>query len=356
MSRISTLILLVTLLSPVPLRAGNVVYLSVARDKKIAVFAQDPRTGRLTHTRDVAIAGEPGALTTDGKKRYLFAAIRSEGKLSAFRIDPGTGALTHLNTVPAGADPAQISVDHSGEYLLTAYYVAGKVTLHRIREGRLSAEPVQTIDTVKMAHAIVPDPSNRFVFVPHTGPDVIFQFRFDSDKGKLNATEPNRLKTPPRTGPRHLVFSPGGTVAYVSNEQGGSVTVYDLDAGTGTLKPVQTLSTLPAGFRASNACSEIRVHPTGTFVYVANRGHDSIACFRAGEKGRLRSLGQTLTEKTPRSFDIDPAGRFLYAAGESSGKLAAYAIDPETGELRHRATYEVGRMPWWVMGVELPGS
>jgi 6-phosphogluconolactonase len=356
MPRISTLILLLILLSPVPLRAGNVVYVSVARDKKIAVYGQDPRIGQLTHTRDVAIAGEPGALTTDAKKRYLFAALRSEGKLSAFRIDPGTGALTHLNTVPAGADPAQISVDGSDEFLLTAYYVAGKVTVHRIREGRLSPEPVQTIATAKMAHAIVPDPSNRFVFVPHTGPNVIFQFRFDSRKGELTATEPNQLKTPPNTGPRHLVFSPGKPVAYVSNEQGGSVTVYDLNAGTGTLKPVQTLSTLPAGFRDTNACAEIRIHPTGRSVYVANRGHDSIACFQADDKGRLRSLGQTATEKTPRSFDIDPTGRFLYAAGESSGKLAAYAIDPKTGELRHNTTYDVGRMPWWVMAVELPGT
>src|SRR5262249_8938139 len=106
----------------------------------------------------------------------------------------------------------------------------------------------------------------------------------------------------------------------------------------------------------TNACAEIRVHPTGKFVYVTNRGHDSIAGFQADEKGRLRSLGQTATEKTPRSFDIDPAGRFLYAAGEDSGKLAAYAIDPKTGGLRREATYAVGRTPWWVMAVDLPGK
>ena len=48
-------------------------------------------------------------------------------------------------------------------------------------------------------------------------------------------------------------------------------------------------------------------------------------------------------------------GRFLYAAGESSGRLAAYRVG-KGGGLERLATYDVGRQPWWVMAVELPGS
>ncbi len=338
--------------------ADNYVYLSIAGDKKIAVYRVDSEKGSLTHLADVNTTGEPGALTTDPKKRFLFASLRSTGELASFRIDPGTGKLTHVNTVPAGADPAQISCDRTGRFLLTAYYQAGKVTVHEIGpDGALGDKPVQTVPTAEKAHAIIPDPSNRFVFVPHTGPNAIFQFTFRADKGLLTANQPAILKTLEGSGPRHLVFHPSKEVAYVDNEQGGSVTAYALDTKAGTLEPFQTLSTLPQDFRGTNACAEIRVHPTGRFLYVANRGHDSIACFSLDARdGRLTATGQVPTEKTPRSFDLDPSGQFLFAAGEASGKLAAYRVDPQTGGLTRLMTYEVGKQPWWVMAVEVPAK
>ena len=133
------------------------------------------------------------------------------------------------------------------------------------------------------------------------------------------------------------------------------MTAYALDPKGGTLRPLQTVSTLPEDFRGTNACAEIKIHPSGRFVYTSNRGHDSIACFKVDARdGKLTALGQEPTEKTPRSFDLDPEGRFLYAAGEASGKVAAYRVDPTSGALQRFATYEVGRQPWWVLAVRLP--
>ena len=82
-------------------------------------------------------------------------------------------------------------------------------------------------------------------------------------------------------------------------------------------------------------------------------GHDSIAAFSLNDDGKLSVIGQTTTEKTPRSFDIDPSGKYLFAAGESSGKLAGYRIDREKGNLTRFATYDLGKMPWWVMTVDI---
>ena len=103
--------------------------------------------------------------------------------------------------------------------------------------------------------------------------------------------------------------------------------------------------------RGAFAPAEIRIHPSGKFLYVANRIHDSIGGFRIGEDTKLTAIGQTPTENNPRSFDIDPDGRFLYAAGESSGNLATFSIDQKTGDLKRIATQKVGVMPWWVMTV-----
>jgi formylglycine-generating enzyme required for sulfatase activity len=94
--------------------------------------------------------------------------------------------------------------------------------------------------------------------------------------------------------------------------------------GLNTLRPLQTVSTLPKDFRGANACAEIRAHPSGKFLYVSNRGHDSIAAFALADDGKVLGIGQESTEKTPRSFDLDPSGKYLFAAGESSGKLASY--------------------------------
>ncbi len=346
---------LIVLLAVGAAQAGTFVYVSVAAEKRIAVYELEPATGKLTHCGDCKVEdGEPGALTVDPDHHFLLAAIRSTGKLASFRIDSTNGRLTHVNTVPAGPDPAHIATDRTGRYLLTAYYVDAKVTVHAIGEdGRLSEKPLQNIPTADKAHAIVPDRSNRFVFVPHTGPDVIFQFRFDAKSGQLSAGEPAKLSTPKMTGPRHLVFHPSKPIAYVDNEQGSGITAYALDEKAGTLRAVQTLSTLPRDFKGNNACAEIKLHPSGRFAYVSNRGHDSIAAFRLDGEGKLSSIGQTPTEKTPRSFDLDPAGKYLIAAGEASGKLASYRIDQQTGDLTRLTTYDTGKMPWWVLAVEL---
>jgi 6-phosphogluconolactonase len=355
-----------------PLSAADFLYVSVAGDKRIAIYQIDPTDGRLARVGDAITTGEPGALTTDSKRRYLFAALRSTGELAAFRIDPATGKLTHINTVPAGADPAHICVNQQGKFLLTAYYVAGQATVHAIADdGSLSKEPRQTFKTKEKAHAVVLSPGDRAVLIPHTGPDVIYAYYWNSRTGQIEPPIIMRAEheTPNKTGPRHAVFHPTlelnqgvdclAQVVYVVNEQGSSVTMYHaiLNPINWLIQPQQTLTTLPRDFKGTNACAEIRLHPSNRFLYASNRGHDSIAGFRINkDDGTLTSLGQTPTEKTPRSFDIDPSGKYLFAAGESSGRLAAYRINDQTGTLTLAATYEVGKTPWWVMAVRLTGN
>lgn len=366
-----SLIALSALLSPASAIAADVVYISVAGEKRIAIYQVDSADGRLSRVGDISTTGEPGALTTDPKRRFLFAALRSTGELAAFRIEPITGKLTHINTVAGGADPAHISVDKKGKFLLTAYYVAGQITVHSIADdGSLSQQPKQTLKTKEKAHAVVFSPWGSAVLVPHTGPDVIYSFSWVGDEAILgNGIMKGEFETPKKTGPRHIVFHPtleirGGIhvdaqVAYVVNEQGGSVTMYHaiLNPFNWFLESKQTLSTLPADFKGTNACAEIRLHPSNRFLYASNRGHDSIAAFSvAKDTGELTSLGQTPTEKTPRSFDVDPSGKFLFAAGESSGRLAAYRINEDSGALKSIATYDIGKTPWWVMAVRLPGK
>jgi 6-phosphogluconolactonase len=208
---------------------------------------------------------------------------------------------------------------------------------------------VQTVVTTKTAHAIATDPGNQFVFVPHVAPNAVYQFRFDAAKGTL--TEAGRaLGGSPKAGPRHLAFHPTQPLAFSSDESGSSITSYWFEAGSG-LRVGQTLSTLPQDFKGANTTAEVKVHPSGKFVWVSNRGHDSLAGFAIDNSGKLTALGQTPTEKTPRSFDITPDGRYAFGAGEGSGKLAVFQVDLTSGKLTRLHTLDVGKSLSWVMAV-----
>jgi 6-phosphogluconolactonase len=338
-----------------PHRNRILVYCSVAGEQSLDLLYLEPETGVLSKQLRLRTPGEPAALAVTSDSRFLFASMRSTGKLCSFRINPQSGALDAVSVVEAGEDPAQITVDGSGRYLLTAYYVAAKVSVHRIADdGSLSAEPVHEVSTLEKAHAIVPDPTNRFVYVPHTGPNAIFQFGFDSETGRLQPLRPDRIARPVNTGPRHLSWHPKLPMAYVGNEQGNSVTGYRMSSD-GQLIPVSTVSTLPDDYKAANSTSEIQVHPSGRYLYVANRGHDSLAHVSVDVTGGgMKHIGNISTESVPRSFDIDPSGNWLLAAGEASGGLEVFRIEREAGGLHSVGVTAIGPKLWWVLCVRAP--
>jgi 6-phosphogluconolactonase len=86
---------------------------------------------------------------------------------------------------------------------------------------------------------------------------------------------------------------------------------------------------------------------------VGNRGHNSIAGFVVDTSGRLTAVGHASTEPVPSAFSLDPAGRFLFAAGSASGRLAAYRINGDRGALTPLTTYAVGQRPQAVLATRL---
>ena len=289
--------------------------------------------------------------------------------ISSFRIDQNTGALTPQETVSAEHAPTFLATDRAGRFLLSAYYQGGYAAVHPLAaDGAVGAAALDRQMTATGAHAISTDRSNRYAFVPHIarlndnvleppkenpGPNVIFQFRFDAQTGRLSPNTPLRVEPAERLGPRHYCFHPSLDVAYFSNEQGCSVTAYRLDPATGALSAVQTISTLPQGYTARNTCSQIHLTPSGQFLYVGNRGHNSIAGFAVDASGQLTAAGHVPTEAVPSAFALDPTGNFLFAAGTASGRLASYRINATTGALTPLATQAVGQRPAAVLATRL---
>src|SRR5271166_2339245 len=347
----------------------SALYVCLQDEDKIVSFALDEDTGGLTRQAEVPTSGGPSVLAIGPDRRVLYAGHRAVPAISSFRIDRNTGALTPQGTVSAEHAPTFLATDRMGRFLLSAYYQGGYAAVHPLgADGAVGAPPLDRLDTATGAHAIQTDPSNRFAFVPHIarlnnnvleplresyGPNVIFQFKFDAQDGGLTANSPLRVEPAERLGPRHYCFHPVRDVVYFSNEQGCSVTGYRLDPATGTLSAVQTIATLPGGYGARNTCSQIHLTPSGRFLYVGNRGHNSIAGFAVDAAGRLSAIGHASTEPVPSAFSLDPAGRFLFAAGSASGRLASYRINGETGALTPLATFTVGQRPQAVLATRI---
>ena len=120
---------------------------------------------------------------------------------------------------------------------------------------------------------------------------------------------------------------------------GATLDVYDYDAKRGALTPVQTLSTLPPDFAGEKWAAEVRVHPTGKFLYASNRAHDSIAVFAIDQKtGRLSTV-ETVPSggKVPRNFALSADGKWLVCGHQESENVTVFRVDASTGRLTQTA-------------------
>lgn len=322
--------------------------------KGIYLCKFNARTGEIGEAELAAEVGSPSFLAIHPNQKFLYAVTESaefngkpSGSVSAFAIDAKTGKLTLLNRQSSqGAGPCHLVVDATGKNVLVANYSAGSIACLPIHEDGKLGEATSAIQHTGTsvnkerqegphAHSINVDLGNRFVFVADLGLDKVLVYKLDADKGLLTPNDPPSTSVDPGAGPRHFTFHPGGHFAYVINEMGNTVTAFAYDESRGTLKSLQTISTLPKDFNGTSYTAEVLAHPSGKFLYGSNRGHDSIAVFRIDEKtGKLEFVETESTQgKFPRNFRLDPSGSFLLAENQDSDSIVVFKIDPQTGAL-----------------------
>jgi 6-phosphogluconolactonase len=329
-------------------------YTNKTESKGIYALRFDERNGKLSALAVAAESLDPSFVAVDSSGKFLYAvnevgnyAGTKGGAISAYAIDRNSGKLTLLNQVASGgADPCFISLDKTGKYLMVANYTGGNVAVFPIgADGKLGAASTveqhhgHSVDEKRQegphAHWMATSPDNRYALEADLGLDEVLVDKFDASNGTVTPNDPPFAKVEPGAGPRHLVFSPNEKFVYVTNEIGSTVTSFSYDASRGTLEAKQTIGTLPADYAGPNDTAEIAMHPSGKFLYVSNRGRDSIAVFGIVPKtGVLTFVGDFLTRgKTPRNFVIDPSGHYLLVANQESNDIEVFRIDGGTGEL-----------------------
>ena len=342
----------------------------------IYVYRMDPESADLELVGKATNIENPSFLAIDPKKRYLYAvnevhsfAGRKSGAVSAFSIERKTGKLAFLNSKPSlGTSPCYVSVDKNGKYVFVANYSSGNIAvLPIIDDGSLgdATDFVQhegsSVNPKRQegphAHSIIIDPSNRYVYAADLGLDKIMIYKFNSENGKLTPNEKQPwVKTKPGAGPRHFTFHPNERFAYVINELDSTIVAFSYDRDSGTLEEIQTVSTLPEGFKGTNYPADIHVSPSGRFLYGSNRGHDSIVIYQIDEEtGKLSCIGYESTlGEFPRNFAIDPSGRFLLAANQNTDNIVAFRIDQKTGLLEPTGHETRVSMPVCIKFLPLP--
>ena len=371
------------------------VYASSIRENAVFAYELDRKTCELEPIGSPIELGVPWALTLSPGGRFLYAAAHGEHVIASLEVDQASGALTlldvmRLDTRKVLQIPTYLTVDPTGQHLLVCDYYRDKLASFQIAEdGRIRGETASAVsvgpgvgrspELPRHPHSIQLDPSGRLAVVPFTGADSIHFFRWDASTGHISGEAVGNVATVGGTGPRHFAFHPTRPFVYFANERGerhSSVSLFERADGEPKLRELDTWPTIPASYTSPNAIADIHLTPDARFLYVSNRGHDSLAGYAVSpDDGSLSALGQFPTGAAPTTFAVEDAGELLLSASTRDGTLSVHRIDPNSGALSppqvtdctwfgdgggriervESAATEQGTGAPWVLTLSLPG-
>ena len=331
----------------------------------IYVSRLNAATGEMGEPQLAAKVVNPAFLIVNPNHRFLYAIsedplsvgppLDHSSYVSAFAIDHASGKLRLLNALPTGGtSTCQISIDKTGKFIFLANFGSGSISVMRVKDDGSLGEQTAfmqhigrggsdlPIQSSPHPHSVVVSPDNRYAIASDLGLDKVFIYHFDAETGALSPLDAPSVTVPAGAGPRHFTFDPTGKFGYSLNEMGSTLTVFAWDTGKGTLTQVQEVATKPAAFDGRGGAGEIQISNDGKFLYESNRlSHNmdrlpgTIGVFGIDPaKGTLTVVEHFPSGGVmPRSFAIDPTGRYLFALHQLSNNVVEHKIDSATGRL-----------------------
>lgn len=306
----------------------------------IYVYDLDTISGELTKITSVSNVSNPSFLTISPNGKYIYACTESKtenaGSVSSFEFNAENKTFSFLNSQKSGGEnPVYVSVHSKGKWLVNGNYTEGSLSVYPVLENGKIDTVVQIIQfdaNVSHIHSIVFSPDYNNLIVTDLGTNKILNYRFEPTlKTPLSLISYIQLEL--GSGPRHLTFNSTGKYFYCIEELSGMISVYSFQ--NNLMVSMQHISTHSDNSTSKFESSDIHISPNGKFLYATNRGEENnIALFSIGENGLLTFLDYTsVYGKHPRTFAIDPSGKFLIVTNVSTGNITVLKMNKETGKL-----------------------
>lgn len=299
----------------------------------------DTTAKTLTNDGLIASTANPTYLAVSAKDRLYSVDKRDDqGGIAAWQLsDQGAKRLNEV--VSPGTPPAYVAVDEARQLVYSANYHEGTAEVLQITSnGELKLTDVVTYtghgprpeQTEAHIHYIDLTPDNRLAVVD-LGSDKVYVENI-SQTGKLSRQ--SCLTMAPGFGPRHLVFSPDGQFAFLAGELSSQIATLRYDAATGSFEQLSVVATIPADYHDHNGAAAIRLSRDGRFLYVSNRGYNTLAVFQVAADGQLTLIQQISTVGDfPRDFDLDPTEEFVVVVNQNTDNATLYTRDVTSGKL-----------------------
>lgn len=302
----------------------------------------DAESGELSDLKLLAKTSNPSFLAIDDSSKYIFSVSEDEeGSISSWEWK-NKDTLVLINQVPSfGKHPCYL--DSKSGMVAVANYSSGNGGIFAVTSnGKLTkafsefqhygsgANPDRQGEP--HAHFSQFSKEGSSLYVIDLGIDQVL--RYPVRDNRLGAAS-TAMVVEAGDGPRHLEFHPTKDLVFVVTELNSMIMSASVDQESGKFSLIDRKSTLPEGFDGKSYCADIHVSPDGQFVYVSNRGHQSIAIFQIKEDGSLEMLGtEDVRGDWPRNFVISPDGAFLLVANQNSDNITVFNRDTETGLLK----------------------
>lgn len=296
----------------------------------------------------------PSFLEVHPSKKYLYSVHRGSiindkewGTVSAFSVDAVTGILTLINEQSSyGKGPCHISFDKSGRYAFVSNYNDGNLVVYKVNDNGSVSDSIQLIQHKGSSanlqrqerahvHSALISHDNKFLYVADLGIDKVMIYQLNADNGLLNPAITPYAEVKPGAGPRHFVIHPNSKFAYLAEELSSTTCVFVRDTINGALSEIQRISSIPADCDTFNTNADIHTDADGRFLYVSNRGHNSLAIYSIDSSSGLLTLidYQSALGDHPRNFMIDNTGKLLFVANRNSDNIQLFRIIRESGKL-----------------------
>lgn len=324
-------------------------YTTDSKSEGIYVFEFNSRDGSCKPVSQVKISN-PSFVAVSPDEKFVFAVTENRtrnngGEVSSFAFDKKTGTLTPVNRQPSGGDaPCYTELDKTGKWVAVGNYASGTFSVLPVNAFGELGNPAtirhegtgvnKQRQEKAHVHSTVFSRDGKWLFVPDLGIDKIMIYAFDPATGKIKPAPQPFAKIKDGGGPRHFIFHPNNKYAYLIEEMGGAVDVFEY--GNGKLKAIQQIASVQANDTGFIGSADIHISADGKFLYASNRGgFNTIAIYKIDQqKGTLTLIDhQSSLGKIPRNFTIDPSGNYLLAANQESNNIVIFKRDAATGLL-----------------------